>query len=162
MKKFYISTLMAFSSFALMAQSIQVNEPWVRATVAGQKATGAFLTISSKEAVKLVEVKSTAAAIVEIHEMAMTDNVMKMRRVNDLDIPAGKSVELKPGSFHIMLMDLINPVAAGSNVPLTLVFKGAEGKVSKIEINAKAKAMNGQAQAKGEHSQAGTHGHTGH
>jgi len=97
---------------ALLVASLQasaqvdVSQAWVRATVAQQKATGAFLQLKAKSDSRLVEARSPVAGVVEIHEMAMDGSVMKMRAVPGLDLPAGKSVELKPGGYHIMLMDL--------------------------------------------------------
>ena len=113
------------------AQSINVTNPWVRATVQGQKATGAFMTVTSKENAKLVAVSSPVASVVEIHEMKMEKDVMKMAALpNGLDLPAGKAVDLKPGSYHIMLMDLKLPLTKDVAVPLTLTFQDSAGKKS--------------------------------
>ena len=107
----------AASAFA----QVTVKEPWVRGTVAEQKATGAFMQLNSAADARLVEVKSPVANIVEVHEMTMVDNMMKMRAVQGgLELPAGKTVELKPGSYHIMLIDLKAPLKEGATVPLTL------------------------------------------
>ncbi|UXH79702.1 copper chaperone PCu(A)C [Roseateles amylovorans] len=145
-------------SVAGLAQAqVTVTAPWVRATVAQQKATGAFMQLQSAKAVKLVSVSSPAAGIVEVHEMAMDGQVMRMRAVPALDLPAGQSVELKPGSFHVMLMDLKAPIKDGDQVPLTLVFEGADKKRETVQVNAAAKALNSAAQpAKDEHQ---GHGH---
>jgi len=111
------------------AQSITVTNPWVRATVQGQKATGAFMTVTSKENAKLVAVSSPVANVVEIHEMKMDKDVMKMAALpNGLDLPAGKAVDLKPGSYHIMLMDLKLSLTKEVVVPLTLTFQDSVGK----------------------------------
>ncbi|WP_163837265.1 copper chaperone PCu(A)C, partial [Providencia stuartii] len=83
--------------------------PWVRATVAPQKATGAFMQLTASKAVKVVAASSPVAAMVEIHEMKMEDGVMKMRAVDALALPAGQPVALKPGSYHVMLMGLQRP-----------------------------------------------------
>ena len=84
---------------------------------------------------------SPLAGVVEIHEMAMDGNVMKMRAVAVLELPAGKTVELKPGGYHVMLMDLKQPLKAGETVPLTLVVEGAGGKRETVEISAPVKAL---------------------
>ncbi len=120
-----------FVASHVAAQTIAVTNAWVRATVQGQKATGAFMTVTSKENAKLVAVSSPVASIVEIHEMKMEKDVMKMAALpNGLDLPAGKAVDLKPGSFHIMLMDLKLPLTKEVAVPLTLTFQDSAGKKS--------------------------------
>jgi hypothetical protein len=84
------------------------------------------------------------AGIVEIHEMAMEGNVMKMRALPaGLDLPAGKSVELKPGGYHVMLMDLKKELKAGDTVPVTLVIEGADKKRETVEIKAPVRALGG-------------------
>ena len=121
---------------------ITVKDPWVRATVMHQKATGAFMQLTAASELRVVEVSSPVAGIVEIHEMAMVQDVMKMRAVDTLVLPAGKTVALKPGGYHVMLMDLKGQVKDGDTVPLTLVVQGADGKRQAIEIKAQAKAPN--------------------
>ncbi|MGS0757120.1 copper chaperone PCu(A)C, partial [Roseateles sp. GG27B] len=88
-----------------------------------------------------VEVRSAAADVVEVHEMMMEGNVMKMRALDGLDLPAGKTVELKPGSYHVMLMGLKSQVKAGDAVPLTLVFEGKDKKRETVEVKAEARQM---------------------
>ncbi len=101
----------------------------------GQKATGAFMKITAKDGVKLVGASSPAAGVSEVHEMKMEGDVMKMRAIpGGLDIAAGKTVELKPGGYHVMLMDLKATLQKDSTVPLTLVFKDAKGAESKVEL----------------------------
>ena len=127
------------------AAQITVKEPWVRATVAAQKATGAFMQISSASDAKLVEAKSPVAGVVEIHEMKMDNHVMKMRAVSGVALPAGKTVELKPGGYHVMMMDLKAQVKEGDTVPLTLVFEGKDKKRETVEVKAVAKSLTGVA-----------------
>ena len=127
-----------FVSVAAQAQ-VKVDDPWVRATVAPQKATGAFMQITSAKAAKVVAAASPAAAVVEIHEMKMDDGVMKMRAVDALALPAGQPVALKPGSYHVMLMGLKAPIKAGETVPLTLTVEGEDGKRSAVEVKAVAR-----------------------
>ena len=83
-----------------------VKDAWVRGTVAGQKATGMFAQITSASGGKLVLGHVAGGRRGRVHEMAMDGNVMKMRAVAALELPAGKAVELKPGGYHVMLMDL--------------------------------------------------------
>ena len=120
---------------------VTVTEAWVRGTVATQKATGAFMKIRSSDDAKLVAAASPAAGIVEVHEMAIKDNVMTMRAVDVLPLPAGKTVELKPGGYHVMLIDLVKPLATGDKVPVTLTIVGKDGKKSTLEVKAEVRAM---------------------
>ena len=148
---FAVSVLTSLCSMAALAQ-ITVKDPWVRATVPQQQATGAFMQLTAPADSTLVEVKSSAAGIVEIHEMKMANNVMKMRAVDGLELPAGKTVELKPGGYHVMLMDLKAQVKAGDTVPLTLVFEGRDKKRVIVEVKAAARSLTGAA-PKGEMKQ---------
>lgn len=131
--------LAALSLSALaQAQVVNIEGPWARATVPGQRATGAFMQLQSKDGAKLVGGASTAAGVVEIHEMKMDGGVMKMRAIpGGLELPAGRTVELKPGGYHVMLMDLKAPLEVGSVVPMTLTFKDNKGVESKVEVKAK-------------------------
>jgi len=121
--------------------AIQVKEPWVRGTVAQQKATGAFMQLSAPQDMRLIEARSPVAGVVELHEMAMDNNVMKMRAVPGIDIPAGKGAELKPGGFHVMLLDLKKQLKEGDIVPLTLVLEGKDKKRQSVEVNAPVRAL---------------------
>ena len=126
----------------LYAQSVEVKDAWVRTSVQGQKATGAFMKITAKDGTKLVSVTSPAAGVSEVHEMKMDGDIMKMRAVQGgLDLPAGKTVELKPGGYHVMLMDLKAALPKDSTVPLTLVFKDAKGIESKVELKVPVSTM---------------------
>jgi copper(I)-binding protein len=114
---------------------VDVDGAWIRATVAGQMGTGGFMKLTAREDLRLVSVSSPAAAVAEIHEMKMAvNNVMEMRAITGLDLPKGKTVELKPGSYHLMLMSLKQTLAKDSTVPVTLFFKDAKGKESKLDL----------------------------
>lgn len=147
----------------LAQAQVAVTAPWVRATVPQQKATGAFMQLSSPADVKLVSVSSPVAGVAEVHEMAMDGNVMRMRPVTALPLAAGKVVELKPGGFHLMLMDLKAQVKDGDTVPLTLVFEGADKKRTTVEVKAPARggaaAATPTADAKDPHAGHGDHKH---
>src|SRR3954467_4078111 len=93
--------LLASACMAAAAQSgpVKVEGAWARATVQGQKGTGAFMSLTSKDATQLVGVTSPVAGVAEVHEMKMENDIMKMRALPALDLPAGKKVELKPGGF---------------------------------------------------------------
>ena len=126
----------------LAAAQVTVKDPWVRGTVAQQKASGAFMQITSAAGGRLVGASSPVAGVVEIHEMAMDGNVMKMRAIPGLALPAGQAVELKPGGFHVMLMDLKQALQPGQTVPITLVIEGAGGQRETVQVSASVRALN--------------------
>jgi copper(I)-binding protein len=131
----FLASAMAFNAAAKDdLADVAVKDAWVRTTVPGQKASGAFMTITSKADLKLVGVSSPVAGVTEVHEMKMSGDVMQMRAVPSLDLPAGKAVALRPGGFHIMLLDLKAALPKDTTVPLTLVFKDAKGVQSKAEL----------------------------
>jgi periplasmic copper chaperone A len=155
------TTVCVASAFA---QNVTVTDAWARATVTGQKATGAFMNLTAKDNAKLVGVSSPVAAVAEIHEMKMDKDVMKMAALpNGLDLPAGKTVALKPGSYHVMLMDLKAPLAKDSTVPLTLTFQDAKGVKSKLELKVPVSAQPPMMQGMNhDHSGHGDHNHGDH
>ena len=118
---------------------VEVKSAWVRGTVAAQKTTGAYMEISSARGASLVGAESTAAGAVEVHEMSMDKNVMRMRAVPKLDLPAGKTVELKPGGYHMMLIDLKRPLKKGDSVPLRLKIENKDKTVSIVEVKAEVR-----------------------
>jgi copper(I)-binding protein len=139
MKKLF-AALWVCAAFTAHAQ-VEVSDAWVRATGQGQKATGVFMNLTAKKATRLVGVKTDLTSSAEVHEMKMEKDVMKMQAVKALDLPAGKTVALKPGSYHVMLMDLSKPLDEGSPVVLTLLFEDAAGVKTQQEVNAVAKKM---------------------
>ncbi len=153
----HLAALMATLLLSTVVQAqVTVNDPWVRGTVAQQSATGMFASITSAQGGKLVAGSSPVAGVVEIHEMKMEGTTMKMRAIPGLDLPAGKAVELKPGGYHVMLMDLKQPLKTGDTVPVSLVVEVAGGKRETVEVKAVVRAMPGAAAAKDGH---GHHGH---
>lgn len=116
------------------AAPVQVAGAWVRAAVPGQSGTGAFMRLTARADTRLVGVSTPAAGVAEVHEMKMEGDTMKMRAVPSLALPARTSVELKPGGLHLMLMDLKQPMTAGSTVPVTLHFEDAKGAKSALEL----------------------------
>ena len=127
------------------AAQLKVADSWVRASVPQQDTTGAFMTLSSTEAVRVLGVRSPVAGMVELHETRMDNGVAKMLPVKSLEIPAGGRVELKPGGYHVMLMGLKHQVKAGETVPLTLVFEGKDGKRHNLEVKAPVRPITGEA-----------------
>ena len=136
--------LAAALSLALPAAAqVAVADPWVRGTVAGQKATGVFMQLKSAGDAALVGATSPVAKIVEIHEMKMEGGVMKMSAVDRLPLPAGKPVDLKPGGYHVMLMDLTQPLKEGESVPVTLTIEDKAGRKTTVEVKAAVKSLTG-------------------
>ena len=129
-----------------------VKDAWVRGTVAQQKASGMFGQISSATGGRIVAASSPVAGVVEIHEMTMEGSTMKMRAVAALELPAGKVVELKPGGYHVMLLDLKQQLKPGETVSVTFVIEGAGGKRETLEVKAPVRPLAG----------GGPPGHSGH
>ncbi len=137
-------TTLAFSLmlFGAAAQAdVTVKESWVRGTTPAQKATGAFMEITSSDAASLLSASSPVAGVVEIHTMKMEDGVIKMRAIQKLDLPAGKGVKLQPGGNHVMLMDLKQQMKKGDVVPITLKVEGKDKTVQTIEIKAEVRDL---------------------
>jgi copper(I)-binding protein len=126
------------------AGAIRVETPWIRATPAGAQVAGGYMKIENtgKETDRLVGGSTGIAGKFEIHEMKMTGNVMRMRELDKgLEVPPGQGVELKPGSYHVMLTDLKQPAKAGDKVKGTLVFE----KAGKVDIEYTVRGMAGGA-----------------
>ena len=135
------AVLAGFLSAPVWAQGVNVSDAWVRGTVAGQTATGAFMELKAGENATLLGVTSPLAGTVEVHEMSMDKGVMKMRAISKLDLPAGKTVAFKPGSYHIMLKELKRPLKKGELVPLTLKIEGRDKKLSTLEVKAEVRDL---------------------
>jgi copper(I)-binding protein len=140
-----IKTLLTTAALLLagsaLAQTVKVQDAWARATVPGQQATGAFMTLTAPEGARLVGASSPAAGVTEVHEMTLQGDVMQMRAIAALELPAGKPVELKPGGHHIMLMDLKAPLAPGSTLTLTLLLRDAKGAEFRQDLQVPVRAL---------------------
>jgi periplasmic copper chaperone A len=123
------------------AAEVTATDAWVRGTVPAQKTTGAFLTLHSTDFARIVEVRSPAAKEVQIHSSEMEGGVMRMRAMDDFRLLPGKTVELKPGGYHIMLMGLARPLAAGDQVPLTFVIEDTNGRRTTLEVKAEVRPL---------------------
>lgn len=150
-KHLIAALVLACSSAAAMAGEVTVSEPWVRGTVAAQQATGAFMGLTAAKPMRLIGASSPVTPTVEVHEMRMENDVMKMRQVEGIDLPAGQQVALKPGGYHIMLMGLTAPLTPGMNVPMTLTFEGADGTRETVEVDAPVRALASPAMKHGAH-----------
>ncbi|OUM04791.1 transporter [Pseudomonas syringae] len=148
--------LLTLSLLGLSAQVLAdtiVDDAWVRATVPGQSATGAFMKITSSTDSTLVDVASPVAKIVQIHQMSMKDDVMSMQRVTSVELPAGKPVVFDANGYHVMFMDLAAQVKEGDKVPLTLTVEDAKGVKESIEVTAVARSLTSDAHSgHGDHS----------
>jgi copper(I)-binding protein len=121
---------------AALAQ-VKVEDPWVRATVPAQTATGAFMRLSASSNLRLVDARSPVAGRVEIHDSQTDRNgIVRMRAISGMDLPAGGTVEFRPGGYHIMLMDLKRQMKVGDEVPLTLIVAAKDGKRQNVEVRA--------------------------
>ncbi len=127
----------AFLSLSALAsaQNVTVSNAWARASVKGQNATGVFMSLKASQGTKLVSVSSSVAMVSEVHQMSMDNNVMKMTALpNGLDLSAGSVVELQPGGYHIMLMDLKKTLEKNSQIDVRLTFQDAAGKKTQMEL----------------------------
>ena len=147
MLKHGIALVAALLAGAAHAQ-VQVQDPWVRGMVETQKATGAFMRLTSPNAARLVGASSPVAGVVEIHQTTMEGGVMRMRPVQAIELPAGVAVELKPGGYHLMFMDLKSGLKEGQTVKGTLMFE----KAGKVDVEYKVGPIGGGAPMGGGHS----------
>ena len=129
------------------AQSVEVKDAWIRGTVPAQKATGAFMELSAKNTARLVSVESKIAASTEIHNMTIQNGVMKMFPVKSVDVPAGKTVKLAPGGYHVMFIGLKEQMKPGDRVPLKLNFELANKKRESVELSVEVRDIKGERRA---------------
>jgi copper(I)-binding protein len=124
--------------------AIQIEQPRTRATAAGQAVGGGFLKLTNGgPADRLIAARSPASNTVELHTMRMEGDVMRMREVEAIELPAGQTVELKPGGLHLMLMGLKAPLKAGETVPVTLKFEKAGEVTVQLKVEGTAQATMG-------------------
>lgn len=140
MMKFFHSIALALLVLtALPAQSsgdqVRIEGAWARATVPGQEVGAAYMRLTSQGDLTLIKVESPAADFVEIHKMSMNNGTMEMRMLEELKLPAGQTVKLEPGGFHLMLIDLKEPLKDGGKVGVTLHFKNARGETSTQQVD---------------------------
>jgi copper(I)-binding protein len=155
-RRTFIAASIAFASSVVLAQTgPKVEGAWARPTVNGQAGGGGFLKITGGSTPdKLLSVSAGVAKEVELHTMEMDGNVMRMRQIPSIDIPAGQVVELKPGGKHVMFVGLTQTLKNGAHFPVTLRFeKAGEVKVemqvmSAAAVDAKAAVGAGHEMAK--------------
>lgn len=151
MKSRVLTTIVCFGLSAAAAAQVTVTDPWVRATVPEQKATGAFMRLQSTEDARLVDARSPVAGVVELHETVMERGIARMRAVPAIAISAHGGAELKPGGYHVMLMQLKQQVKESETVPITLVVEGKDGKRQTIEVRAPVRPLKTAAHAPMKH-----------
>ena len=135
------------------AQTVEVKNAWVRATVQGQKATGAFMQITAPAASTLVSISTPVAGVAEVHEMKMDGDVMRMRPLTKgLELPAGTTVQLQPGGYHLMLMELKLPLQKDTTIPITLTLQNSKGVQSTQELRVPVLTAAPKGQAEHQHN----------
>ena len=138
------AAIISQAAFAQIANSatppspVSITHAWAKTTVPGGQVSAAYMDIKSTTPVKLVKVETAIAGNVEIHNMTMKSGVMEMKAVDAIDVPANKTVSLKPGGYHVMLMMLAASITKGDTVPLKLTFEGESTKTFTVDVNAKA------------------------
>jgi periplasmic copper chaperone A len=119
---------------------LTITQTYARATVPGQSAGGGYLKLHNKgPADRLIAASTPVSTAVELHSMTIEGDVMRMRQLDAIELPAGKTVELKPGGMHLMLMGLKAPLKAGDNIALKLKFE----KAGEVTVQAKVRAADG-------------------
>jgi copper(I)-binding protein len=148
-----LSALLAVPAFAHDTKTIgdiTVSSPWTRATPPRARAGGGFAKIVNAGGEdRLVSASANVSKRTELHEMTVADGVMKMREMADgIPVPAGGTLELKPGSYHVMFFDLTGPLKEGENVPVTLTFE----KAGEVTLDFKVERIGAKGPEHGEHA----------
>jgi len=135
LNSYFFGWVLLIASIGAQAQNVTVSNAWARVSVKGQSASGVFMSLKAVNTTKLVSVSTSVAKVSQLHQMTMDNNVMKMKALpNGLELSAGNLVELKPGGYHIMLMDLQKVLEKDSKIDLQLTFEDESGKRSKPEV----------------------------
>lgn len=148
-----LATAMAGSVAALAQTAVKVEGAWARPTVQGQAAGGGFLKITGGAAAdRLLAGSAGVSKSVELHSMTMDGTTMRMRQIDAIEVPAGQTVELKPGGLHVMFIGLNQPLKAGDSFLLSLRFE----KAGEVKVDVKVSAQPPTGSAAGGH---GAHKH---
>lgn len=124
-----------------VADTVKIDHAWVRASAPGQPVAGAFMDLTADADMTLVAAESPAAKVTELHTMAMDKGMMIMRPVKEIALPKGKTVSLKPGGLHVMLIDLKGRIMEGDKIAIGLTVRGADGKTQNLSVEAVARQM---------------------
>lgn len=142
MKRILMTSLLTMAAVtSAYADEVKVKDAWSRATAPGQDSAMVQLVITSKKAAKLVGVACKDATTAELHSMVMEGDLMKMRQVDSIDLPAGKAVDLGEAGYHLMLLGLKKPLEAGKKTNCEMIVRGADGKDTKVQVIAKIKPL---------------------
>lgn len=138
-----MSTMLPVAAHEEESENLIISHPWSRATAPNQKVGAVFMEIRSKtgQPDRLIGASSPDAEKVEIHNHIKDGDVMRMRQVDGVDVPADGSVELAPGGYHVMLLGLKAPLFEETVIPLTLKFE----KAGNVEIEAIVEAAGARA-----------------
>jgi periplasmic copper chaperone A len=120
------------------ADSVKIENPWVRATAPGQKVAGGFMKLTADADMTLVGGSSPISKTFELHFMRMENGVMEMRQMHEIKLPKGQTVSLEPGNLHVMFIGLKSQIKPGQKVPMTLIVKDTDGKEQKLAVEAEA------------------------
>lgn len=146
--KTHLLFALALASMPSLADTVRVENVWVRPTAPGQKVAGAYMDLTADADMTLLSAASPVAREVELHRMAMENGVMMMQPLPRIALPKGKTVSLRPGAMHVMLIGLNGQIRAGDRTPITLTVRGTEGKELKVTVEALARQDAGKASAK--------------
>jgi periplasmic copper chaperone A len=138
-----LALALALDATVAAAQGVKVENAWVRAALPGQQATGAYLEITSETQAALVAAGSPVAKRAELHTMALEGGIMRMRPVARIELPAGETVKLAPGGFHIMLLGLERALKTGEVVPLVLSVQGSGTALTSVTVEAEVRPLSG-------------------
>ncbi|MDO9227004.1 MAG: copper chaperone PCu(A)C [Pseudomonadota bacterium] len=126
-----------------VADSVKVENAWVRATAPGQQVAGGFMNLTADADMTLLGGVSPVSKAFELHIMKMENGVMEMRQMKEIALPKGKTVSLEPGGLHVMFIGLRGQIKPGQKVPMTLIVKAADGKEQKLVVAAEARKAGG-------------------
>jgi copper(I)-binding protein len=132
--------MLASDTTAAAADAVKISDPWVRATVPGQSVAGAYMGLTSNVPAALIAADSPVARKTEPHATTFDGGVMKMRAVERIELPANETVVLKPGGYHLMLVDIKRELKPGDRVPLTLILQDRNGARSTMQLDAEVRA----------------------
>lgn len=135
MQRFTLFLVLWCAGIGIARAQVTATDPWVRATVPGQEVAVAYVQLAAPKGARLVAARTPAAKLVEVHEMVMDGDMMRMRRVPELVVPAGKPLSLAPGGLHFMLIGIRKPMKVGAVVPLELEFE-SDGRRQAVKLQA--------------------------
>jgi periplasmic copper chaperone A len=135
MKNLFIAAaIVAASAAQAQPAPVAVASPWARVVLQGQSNSAAYMTLTAREPLTLTGASTPAAGIVEVHEMWMDGDVMKMRARESVPLRPGEPLAFRPGGYHFMLMGLKAAFRPGTVVPMTLQFRDAQGNARELQV----------------------------